>query len=45
MKDKFKLVGSKIKEFELPNSRGEKINIKDLENRKNVILVLFRDIN
>ncbi|MFX0021161.1 MAG: hypothetical protein ACFE9S_02475 [Candidatus Hermodarchaeota archaeon] len=45
MKDKFNLVGTKIVEFELPNSRGETINIRDLENKKNVILVLFRDIN
>jgi len=45
MKDKFNLVGTKIEEFELPNSRGETINIRDLETKKNVILVLFRDIN
>lgn len=45
MKDKFNLVGTKIEEFELPNSRGETINIRNLENKKNVILVLFRDIN
>lgn len=45
MKDKFNLVGTKIQNFELPNSRGETINIRDLENKKNVILVLFRDIN
>ena len=45
MKDKFNLVGTKIQEFELPNSRGETINIRNLENEKNVILVLFRDIN
>jgi peroxiredoxin len=45
MKDKFNLVGTKIEKFELPNSRGETINIRDLENKKNVILVLFRDIN
>lgn len=45
MKDKFNLVGTKIEEFELPNSRGETIKIRDLENKKNVILVLFRDIN
>ncbi len=45
MKDKFNLVGTKIEEFELPNSRGETINIRDLENKNNVILILFRDIN
>jgi len=45
LKDKFNLVGTKVKEFSLPNSRGETINIRDLENKKNVILILFRDIN
>ncbi len=45
MKDKFNLVGTKIYEFSLPNSRGETINIRDFENKKNVIIVLFRDIN
>ena len=45
MKDKFNLVGTRINEFSLPNSRGETINIRDFENKKNVIIVLFRDIN
>ena len=45
MKDKFNLVGTKIDEFSLPNSRGETINIRDFENNKNVVIVLFRDIN
>lgn len=45
IKDKFKLVGTKIPEFELPNSRGNNHNIRDFENDKNVIVVLFRDIN
>jgi len=45
LKDKFNLVGTKIAEFSLPNSRGETINIRDFENKKNVIIVLFRDIN
>jgi peroxiredoxin len=45
IKDKFQLVGSKIQEFELPNSRGEVVNIKELENKKNVIIVLFRGIS
>lgn len=45
MKDKFNLVGTKIEQFSLPNSRGETINIRDLENKKNVILILFRNIN
>ena len=45
MKDKFDLVGTKIREFSLPNSRGETVNIRDLEGNKNVILILFRDIH
>ena len=45
IKDKFQLVGTKIKEFELPNSRGETLNIRNLENKKNVIIVLFRSIH
>ena len=44
MKDKFQLVGTKIQEFKLPNSRGETLNIRDLEG-KNVVVVLFRDIH
>ncbi|MFX1313818.1 MAG: hypothetical protein ACFFHD_14605 [Promethearchaeota archaeon] len=44
MKDKFQLVGTKIKEFKLPNSRGETVNIRDLEG-KNVVIILFRDIH
>lgn len=45
IKDKFQLVGTKIAEFELPNSRGETINIREFENKKNVIIILFRDIH
>ncbi|MFX1338183.1 MAG: hypothetical protein ACFFDK_06220 [Promethearchaeota archaeon] len=45
IKDKFQLVGSKIQEFELPNSRGEVVNIREFENKKNVIVVLFRGIS
>lgn len=44
IKDKFQLVGTKIPEFQLPNSRGETVNIRDFENKKNVIIVLFRSI-
>ena len=43
--DKFHLVGTKIEEFELPNTRGETVNIRDLENKKNVIVILFRSIH
>ena len=45
MKDKFELVGTKIQEFTLPNSRGESVNIRDLEGKKKVVVILFRDIN
>jgi len=45
IKDKFQLVGSKIQEFELPNSRGEVVNIRELENKKKVIVILFRGIS
>ncbi len=41
MKDKFNLVGSKIKEFELPNSRGETRIIRDYMG-SSVVIVLFR---
>ena len=42
MKDKFKLVGTKIIDFTLPNSRGESTNIREFEGDKNVVIVLFR---
>ena len=45
MKDKFQLVGTKIQEFSLKNSRGDTVNIRDLEGKKKVLLILFRDIN
>jgi peroxiredoxin len=45
MKDKFELVGTKIQEFTLPNSREESVNIRDLEGKKKVVVILFRDIN
>jgi peroxiredoxin len=41
MKDKFNLVGTEIKKFKLPNSRGETNSIRDFLG-KNVIIVLFR---
>jgi peroxiredoxin len=44
MKDKFDLVGTKIPDFTLPNSRGEKLSMRDLEG-KNIVLILFRNIN
>lgn len=39
------MVGTKIPEFSLPNSRGENVNIKDFEGKKNVVVVLLRGIN
>ncbi|TFF90300.1 MAG: redoxin domain-containing protein [Promethearchaeota archaeon] len=39
------MVGKKIPEFELPNSRGKTVNIRELENKKNVVIILFRDIH
>ena len=45
IKDKFQLIGTKIPEFALPNSRDETINIRSLENSKNVVIILFRDIH
>ena len=39
------MVGTKIPAFELPNSRGETVNIRELENKKNVVVILFRDIH
>ena len=45
MKDKFNLVGTKIPEFSLPNSRGETVNVKDFEGNKNVVVVLLRGIS
>ena len=44
MKDKFKLVGKKIPEFSLPNSRGGEVNIRELEGN-NVIIILFRGLH
>ena len=45
MKDKFQLIGTKIQEFSLPNTKGETINIRSFEGKKNVIVILFRSIN
>jgi len=42
MKDKFNLVGTKIKEFQLSNTHGEIKNIRDFEGNSNVVIVLFR---
>ena len=45
MKDKFQIVGEKIHEFSLPNSRGETVSIRDLEGKNKVVVILFRNIN
>ena len=44
IKDKFDLVGKKIPEFSLPNTRGETVSISDWEDKKIVLIVLFRGI-
>ncbi|NVM18711.1 MAG: hypothetical protein HWN80_13435 [Candidatus Lokiarchaeota archaeon] len=44
MKDKFQIVGTKIQEFSLPNSRGEELNIRTFEGKKKVVVILFRNI-
>jgi len=43
LKDKFHLVGTKMPEFSLPNSRGETKSIKDFLG-KNVVVILLRGI-
>ena len=45
MKDKFNMVGKKIEEFSLPNSRGETVNIKEFLGRKKILISLRRDID
>ena len=44
MKDKFDVVGTKIQDFSLPNSRGETVGMQDLVG-KNIVLVLFRNLS
>ena len=44
MKDKYDMVGKKIEEFSLPNSRGEKTSINEFIG-KNIIVALLRGIN
>ena len=44
MKDKFNLVGTKIKQFKLPNSRGETNSIQDFLGQS-VVIILFRSKN
>ena len=42
MRDKFNMVGTKIPEFDLANTKGEIVNIKEFQGKKNVLLVLNR---
>ncbi len=44
MKDKFKLVGTKIPEFTLPNTHGDHINIHRFYGKKNVAIFLLRGL-
>ena len=43
MKDKFKMVGTEIPEFSLPNSRGDRVNIREFKG-KNIVIVLLRGL-
>lgn len=43
MKDKFNLMGTKIPEFSLPNSRGETHSISEFLG-KNIVIILLRGI-
>ena len=45
MKDKFNMVGKKIKSFSLPNSLEETTNIDEYAGKKNVVVILLRDIH
>ena len=44
MKDKFEMVGKEIPNFNLPNSRGETVSIRDFAGKKNVVVILLRGI-
>ncbi|MFX0132727.1 MAG: hypothetical protein ACFFDN_03685 [Candidatus Hodarchaeota archaeon] len=44
MKDKFDMLGKKIPEFSLPNSREETININQFFGNKNIVVILLRGI-
>lgn len=45
MKDKFNLVGKTIEEFSLPNSRGKRVNIREVLGRKNILISLKKGLN
>jgi hypothetical protein len=48
MKDKFNLVGTEIKEFALPcydeSESEDTVSIRSFKGKKNVVVVLLRDI-
>ncbi|MFX1298749.1 MAG: peroxiredoxin family protein [Promethearchaeota archaeon] len=44
MKDKFEMVGTKIPEFTLPNTRGDRVNIHSFCQKKNVLILLLRGL-
>jgi peroxiredoxin Q/BCP len=44
VKDIYNWVGQKIPEFTLENTRGEWTNIKDFQNKKNVVILLIRGL-
>jgi peroxiredoxin Q/BCP len=44
MKDKFNMVGTQIPEFTLPNTRGNRINIREFYEKKNVVIILLRGL-
>jgi len=45
MKDKFDMVGKRIEEFSLPNSRGDTVNIREFLGRKNILISLKKGLN
>lgn len=42
MKDKFNMVGTRIDDFELPNSHGDLESIAKYRGEKRVVIVLLR---
>jgi peroxiredoxin len=44
MKDIYDWVGQKVPEFELQNTWGDRVNIRNYEGKKNVVIVLIRGL-
>lgn len=44
-KDKFGMVGKTLQDFSLPTSRNQIFNTKAYQGKKNLVIVLLRDIN